>query len=65
MLLRVFFTIQIRRISHLKVFEGTVAGSVDSELVEEIETREKLHEGGSRDFGNEFDIRVCEFTIGL
>ena len=47
------------------MFEGTIEGSMNSGLVEEVETREELHESGSREFDNEFDIRVCGFTIVL
>ncbi|GFY95608.1 hypothetical protein Acr_10g0009930 [Actinidia rufa] len=47
------------------MFEGTVKDSVDSELGEEFEAREELHGGGSREFGNEFNIRMCGFMIGL
>ena len=35
-----------------------VEGSVDSELVEEVEAREELHGSGSQGFDNDFDIRV-------
>ena len=65
MLLRVLFTFQSQRTSHLKEFESVVEDSVDSELVKEVEAREELHGDGSREFGNEFNIRECGFMIGL
>ena len=59
MFFRVFFTIQTRRISRLKLFEGTIEDLVDSELVQGVEAHEELH--GSQ----EFDSQVCGFMIGL
>ncbi|GFZ03188.1 hypothetical protein Acr_15g0017960 [Actinidia rufa] len=63
-LLRVCKSIKRER-TKLKVFEGTIEGSVDSGLAEEVKALEELHENGSREFGIEFDIQVCGFMIGL
>ena len=41
-------SIKFEEQSHLKVFEGTFEGSVDSALVEEVEAGEELRESSSR-----------------
>ena len=54
--LKVYKSINLEEQSPLKVFECMVEGSVDSELVEDVDEWEELHGSGSRGFDNEFDI---------